>query len=133
MRNKIGPVSRLGVLAMALAAIAPGGCGSGGPQPAKRDAARDALRVALDAWMKGGSPDDLTQAQPPIHVSDWRWRSGVKLLRYEIDERDRALGAERRCPVQLWIDAGKGRTVRKSIAYNVGTHPALTVARAGDH
>ena len=90
MRNKIGPVSRLGILAMALVAIAPGGCDSGGPQPAQRDAARDALHAALDAWMKGESPDDLTQAQPPIHVSDWRWRSGVKLLRYEIDERDRA-------------------------------------------
>jgi hypothetical protein len=132
MRTKIGSASRLGALAMALAAIAPGGCGSGAPQPAERDAARDALRAALDAWKKGESPDALTRARPPVYVSDWRWRSGVKLVRYEIDERDHALGAERRCPVQIWIDAGKGRMVSESIAYNVGTLPALTVARAGD-
>jgi hypothetical protein len=56
----------------------------------------------------------------------------VKLVRCEIDERDRALGAERCCPVRLWIDDGKGRTVRESTEYNVATHPALTVARAGD-
>jgi hypothetical protein len=127
MRTKLW-LSGLGVLA-----IAPSGCGPVAPQPADHEAARDALRTALDAWKKGDPPDSLAQAQPPIHVSDWRWRSGVKLVRYQIDEGDQTTGAERRCPVQLWIDAGAGKTIQETTVYGVATHPALTVSRQGDH
>lgn len=134
MRTMLGSVARRGIVATAIsiAAISSGGCGSGPPPPADREAARDALRSALDAWRQGQPSDALSRAQPPIYVSDWRWRSGAKLLRYEIDEHDRAIGADRRWPVRLWIDNGRGKTVREPAAYNVGTHPAVTVARAGD-
>jgi hypothetical protein len=108
------------------------GCGPGAPQAADPEAAQTALRTALDAWQHGDPPDALSRAQPPIYVSDWRWQSGAKLVRYEIENRNRALGAELRCYVQLWIDKGTGKTVRESAQYNIGTHPALTVARAGD-
>lgn len=123
----------LGVLATALLAIAPSGCGPGAAHPADQEAAREALRTALDAWKKGDPPDSLAQARPPIRVSDWRWRSGVKLVRYQIDERDQAIGAERRCPVHLWIDNGAGKAIQETTAYSVATHPALTVSRLGDH
>jgi hypothetical protein len=102
------------------------------PQAADADAARVALHSALDAWQRGDSFDSLGSAQPPIYVTDWKWRSGAKLARYEINTGDRALGADLRCPVQLWIDKGKGKPVREIAEYNVTTHPALTVARVGD-
>jgi len=122
----------VGILAMALLAIAPSGCGPGAAQPADQEAARNALRTALDAWKKGDPLDSLAQAQPPIHVSDWRWKSGAKLVRYEVDDRDQAVGAERRWPVKLWIDGGTGKTIHETTAYSVATHPALTVSRLGD-
>jgi hypothetical protein len=109
-----------------------GGCGSGTPPTADPDAARAAIRTALDAWKHGDAPDALSQAQPPIQVSDWRWRSGLKLVRYEIDEHDRVLGPDLRCSVRLWIDDAKGKTVPEKVEYNVGTNPGLTVSRAGD-
>jgi hypothetical protein len=104
------------------------------PQPANADAARVALQTALDAWQRGDSFDSLGTSQPPIYVTDWKWRSGAKLVRYEITSSDRPLGADLRCPVKLWIDRGKGKgkPVSETAEYNVGTHPALTVARVGD-
>jgi hypothetical protein len=115
-----------------LALVALAGCGSGAPQPAQPDAARAALQSALEAWKRGDPPEALGKAEPPIQVSDWRWRSGAKLVRFEIAERDRAIGADLRCPVQLWIDLGRGKTTREMAEYNVGTQPTLTVARSGD-
>jgi hypothetical protein len=115
-----------------LALVVLGGCGSNPPPPADAEAAHTALRTALDAWKHGDTPDSLTEAQPPIHVSDWKWRTGVKLVRYEIAERDRAYGNDLRCSVELWIDSGKGKTVPEKAEYTVGTNPALTVSRAGD-
>jgi hypothetical protein len=109
-----------------------GGCGSNPPPPADAEAAHTALRTALDAWKHGDAPDSLRQAQPPIQVSDWRWRTGVKLVRYEIAERDLAYGNDLRCSVQLWIDSGKGKTIPEKVEYTVGTNPALTVSRMGD-
>jgi hypothetical protein len=129
MISSMAPRLSAGVM-LALAALS--GCGSGAAQPADPDAARAALLSALDAWKKGEPPESLGSAQPPIQVSDWRWRSGAKLVRYEIAQRDRAVGADLRCPVELWIDAGRGKTSRELAEYNVSTHPALTVSRSGD-
>jgi hypothetical protein len=132
MRSKTSLISRCLFLGVVPGLIVLGGCGST-PPPPDADAAHAALRTALDAWKHGDTPDALSQAQPPIQVSDWRWRTGVKLVRYEIAERDRAYGHDLRCSVQLWIDAGKGKTVPEKVEYAVGTNPALTVSRAGDH
>jgi hypothetical protein len=132
MRPKISLIRRC-----LLAGAVPGlllfaGCGSSPTKPADPNAARAALQAALDAWKRGDAPDALGKAQPPIHVADWRWRSGAKLVRYELAKGDRSLGAELRCPVELWIDSGQGKTTRERTEYNVSTDPALTVARSGD-
>ena len=87
---------------------------------------------ALDAWKRGDPPEALGKAQPAIQIIDWRWRSGAKLVRYEIMERDRPVGADLRCPVQLWIDAKRDKPALEVAEYNVTTHPSLTVSRAGD-
>jgi hypothetical protein len=125
----MAPLLSAGVMT-ALAVL--GGCGSGATPPADPDAARAALQSALDAWKRGDPPESLGNAQPPIQVSDWRWRSGAKLVRYEIEQRDRPVGADLRCPVQLWIENSRGKPAREVAEYNVSTHPALTVSRSGD-
>jgi hypothetical protein len=120
------------LVAAAPVLLAVSGCSEVPPPAADPDAARGALHAALDAWQRGDSFGSLGTAQPPIYVTDWKWRAGAKLVRYEIATIDRPLGADLRCPVQLWIDKGKGKPVRETAEYNVATHPALTVARVGD-
>jgi hypothetical protein len=133
MRSKILRIPPGLCLGAVLGLIGMGGCGSNPPPPPDPDQARTALRTVLDAWKHGDAPDALSQARPPIHVSDWRWRSGVRLTRYEIDEQDRRLGPYLRCSVRLWTDPGKGKTIPEKAEYDVATSPALTVRRASDH
>jgi hypothetical protein len=130
MRRKNSRISRCLPAIVALTAL--GGCGSATPQGADQDAARAALQTALDAWKRGDTPDALSKAEPPIQVSEWQWRSGAKLVRYEIAKGDRPVGADLRCPVQLWFEGARGKAARESTEYNVSTHPALTVSRSGD-
>jgi hypothetical protein len=132
MRTKISRAAGGLPAGVLLALAVSSGCGPGERQPADPDAARAALRSALDAWKRGDLPESLGKTEPPVHVSDWRWRSGAKLVRYEIAERGRPIGADLRCPVQLWIDNGRGKATRELAEYNVSTHPALAVARSGD-
>ncbi len=119
-------------MAAAFAATVLIGCGDQPPKPADATQAHVALKTALDAWQRGEKPGALSDADPRIQVSDHQWGSGAKLARYEIDARERFVGADLRCSVRLWIDRGAGKTIREVVDYNVGTNPVLTVVRAGD-
>jgi hypothetical protein len=103
------------------------GCG-GPPAPADPAQARAALRAALDAWQKGESPDALKEHQPPVTVTAWEWRAGYQLLSYTI-ESDTPFAADLRCRVQLALKNPRGKVLRKTAVYVVGTSPVLTVAQ----
>ena len=101
------------------------------PPPADPAAARDALRAALDAWQKGEAADALKERRPPVYVVDTDWRSGRRLLGYQLLGDD-PRGADLRCGVVLSLADGRGRPVKQAAFYGVGTSPALTVVREED-
>jgi|SRR5450755_494107 len=114
-----------------LAALAVG-CGrTTPPAPADPAAARDALHVALDAWQKGAAADSLKERRPPLYVTDHEWRSGWRLLGYQV-QNDDPFGADLRCRVVLSLMDERGRSFSKTAIYAVGTSPALTVMREED-
>jgi hypothetical protein len=109
------------------------GCGKHSPpQPADPDQAREALRLALEAWKRGEPADVLQENQPPIHVADHEWRAGCRLIRYQVAGRDQALGSNLCCRVTLWMKDQRGKAVQRKAVYSVGTSPALTVVREED-
>ena len=108
-----------------------GCCQPAMPQPADPDQARAALRVALDVWQKGGAAESLKDRQPALIVVDYEWRSGYRLVRYQL-EKDEPLGADLRCHVKLSLQNNRGKSVQKTAIYSVGTSPALTVMREED-
>jgi hypothetical protein len=114
-------------------ALIAAGCGgrAGPPAPADPAAARSALRTVLDAWKKGEAADSLKDRRPPMYVIDYEWRSGHRLLGYEVQD-DGPFGGDLRCRVMLSLADEHGRSVSKSVVYAVGTNPAVTVTREED-
>ena len=52
-----------------------------------KDAARDALTAALDAWQSGqAKPGEIEDVTPTVQMNDPRWAKGAKLKSYEIVE-----------------------------------------------
>src|SRR6059058_3092357 len=97
------------------------GCGGASkPQPADPEQARTALRVALDAWQQGGAAESLKDRRPALIVVDYEWRSGYRLVRYQL-EKDEPLGADLRCHVKLSLQNNRGKSVQKTAIYSVGT------------
>ena len=138
--KQVKAMSRKHILVLAAGALAmwgPAGCGSGPPRPADPTVARQTLEHALSAWKEGKTADSLKGESPPIVVSDYAWRNGVRLVRYEIAPDDRGAGADRSFHVVLWLEGekagprprNKGKDQGKKVEYNVGTDPILTVVR----
>ena len=68
-------------LSAALLAIA--GCGGSSAMQFDADQAHEALRVVLDAWKAGQTPQDLASRTPTIHVKDLDWKNGLQLVSYQ--------------------------------------------------
>ena len=62
------------ILAFALLLI-PVACRNYRPSETDPAKGREALKSALDVWMKGGTPADLKNGSPAIVVSDPDWES----------------------------------------------------------
>jgi hypothetical protein len=105
------------------------GCGPTAPTVADPATAREALHRALDAWKEGRTADSLRSASPSIVVSDDRWRDGFHLERFDVDPSDRQLGYEMRVRVTLWLRDPKGKTVKQTSEYAVGTGSPYTIVR----
>ncbi len=118
---------RYGLLLLGVLILFPG-CGTSPSAPADPSQARDALRASLDAWQQGEPLHTLKQRQPAIHVVDYQWADGQRLLRYQIGT-DEMIGNQLRCQVQLTVQNPQGRVVQEAAAYSVGTDPILTVHR----
>src|SRR5215470_3125862 len=93
-----------------------------------RSAARETLVAALDAWQRGQG-GQLAQRQPPIRFADDDFRSGSRLVAYELAEADGLFGPHQDVPVKLTLLDRRGRTVTKSVSYQITLSPGLAVLR----
>jgi hypothetical protein len=129
MMRLLSKVPRPGWLLLALLSALALGCGQAPPRPADPDAARQALRAALDAWRQGEPPQELKARQPPIYVNDTDWQAGVRLTGYELKGDGAFYGVQYRCSVVLSVEPGKGRKSEKTVKYLIDTHPRLVIVR----
>jgi hypothetical protein len=105
-----------------------GGCGSG-VGAATEEAARDALKSALDSWKSGRKAEDMRNESPEVIVGDSDWKHGRRLVGYEIAGSGSFDGKNLRVPVKLTL-AHPPRGNRTVIAnYIVGTQPVVTLFR----
>ena len=125
---------RIGLTAVAATAIllstAPG-CGDAGSASATVPSeARGALDRALTAWQKGKTADSLKDEEPPLEAADHQWKSGLHLVKYEV-ENDRPPSATGQgFRVTLWLKDDRSKKTKVVTQYDVTTSP-LRVVRAG--
>ena len=86
--------------------------------------------LALSAWQKGETIESMKQASPSIIVSDKKWTRGDKLTKFEINGPGRLSGSEKVFSVTLWVEGAKGKRIKETTEYSVGTSPSRTVFRA---
>jgi hypothetical protein len=115
--------------------LLPGCSGSSSANPVNELQARDALKVALDAWKNGESSKSLESSSTPMTVQDFEWDQGAKLVDYEIMSDGAARGPNLYVQVKLVTvgEPAKGKKeakrTEKKASYVVGTSPRLTVFR----
>jgi hypothetical protein len=121
---------RLACVILGLAALA-SGCKRASPaQAVDPDQGREALRTTLTAWKNGQSAEALRQQSPAISVSDPKWQSGHRLIRYEIAENGEVVGFDLHCRVLLVLQSPSGSQIEEKALFCVSTAPALVVVRA---
>jgi hypothetical protein len=139
----VGPLERdaslygtLSIIAVCLAMVAvtmllPGCSNSSQAHAVDAPQAREALKIALDEWKKGETPQSLTAAATPIVVQDFEWAAGARLINYEIVGDGQPEDANLRAQVKLTLAAakGQGKSTDKKVWYVVGTSPKVTVFR----
>jgi len=115
--------------------LLPGCSNSSVANPVDELQARDALKIALDAWKKGETSQSLASSSTPMTVQDFEWDTGSKLIDYELVGDGRADGPNLRIQVKLTTtgESVKGKKeakpTEKKASYVVGTSPRLTVFR----
>ena len=103
---------------------------TGCSQPQHRvepDTAQRVLEDVLKSWQQGDSPESWQTREPSVVVQDFDWKSGSKLVSFEILETE-AVDANLHCKVQLTLSSDQGKKER-TVTYLVGTSPVLTVFR----
>jgi hypothetical protein len=91
--------------------------------------AKDSLHKTLESWKKGDDQAALKMESPSITVQDLDWKSGYKLLDYEIIGDGKYDDANLLCPVKLKLVDPQGNEVTRQVTYMVGTDPIITVFR----
>jgi hypothetical protein len=75
--------------------------------------ARKALETALTSWQEGQPHGTIaTSVNPKIEVLDSKWRSGQKLVSYEILKEDTETNGHRYFTVRLTLGKGSPQEVR---------------------
>jgi hypothetical protein len=122
-------------LAVLATLLLPGCSMSSSANPVDEPQARDALKIALDAWKKGETSQSLASSSTPMTVKDFEWDAGAKLIDYQVLGDGRADGPNLRIQVNITTigEPGKGKKeakpTEKKASYVVGTSPRLTVFR----
>jgi hypothetical protein len=111
------------VAAVAVACALLAGCSSESPTagPVDPDAARVALKTALEGWKQGKRPDALKAGSPSITVQDRDWDRGARLVDYQIVGDGEAGGSDLRCKVTLTLRPAKGKQAKQEALYSVRT------------
>jgi hypothetical protein len=107
------------------------GCGARTYPDANPTEATDILRMALDAWKKGETPESLHQRQPPIYFNEPEHKAGTKLIDYKMEGSPGMYGRQVRCMVSLTLESKGGKKTEKDIPYLVDTTPNNVIAREG--
>ncbi len=96
------------------------GCGGNTLPPETNPAeGRDILKTALDAWVRGGKPEDLKNGSPSIVVYDPDWAEGHKLVKYDIAPEDRRIGVDLLLSVKLTLSKAGGAPQEKKVNMGV--------------
>jgi hypothetical protein len=103
------------------------GCRHSLPPQADREAARQALCTALNAWQNGETAEALQKRSPPIYITDLDWRAGRRLQSYQLSEKDEYHGVQLRCSVVLKLKDAQNKLQEKSVTYLIDTSPAFVI------
>ena len=91
--------------------------------------AEQTLVAALVAW-KEGRPHSLAKRDPAIRFVDDDQRSGLQLVDYEITHEPAEIRPFQNVAIRLSLKDRQGRILEKSVTYQVGVEPKLTVLRS---
>ena len=129
--NRLRRRSRAALLGWVVAAVVmptSAGCGmGGGPPMLDEQLAQSSLTAALDAWKEGQTPESLQQRAPKIVVGEPQWKSGQRLVSYQVLEPIGNDGSNLHVPVELELEGGDGARSKRQVTYTVGTSPAISV------
>jgi hypothetical protein len=125
------PIRIAGVAATVFVLSFAPGCGSDSPaSPADTSEARGVLDRALAAWREGKPADSLKSEEPPLEASDHQWKSGLHLVKYEVQNDRLPAGTGQSFRVTLWLKDDRAKQTKVMTQYDVTTSP-LRVVRAG--
>lgn len=106
------------------------GCsGQTANQAADSARAKCTLMAALEAW-KSGHVESLSTRSPAIRLADDDQIAGMELVDYELDNEAAQIKPFENVRVVLSLRDRQGQTSQKSVTYQVGVTPKLTVIRS---
>jgi hypothetical protein len=107
------------------------GCGGKNYEPpaaADPVAARAALEKALGAWRARVTPEEFLKAES-ITVADPDWRSEHRLIDFQIQAGEQALGSSIYWPVRLRVVGPRGQEQTFDVTYIIFTNPIIHISR----
>ncbi len=117
-------VFRVGIV---VCLLAPLGCQTESHRTTQQKA-EAALDRALDAWVRGESPDKL----PSIRIDDPDWRAGQRLLGFLTSQSSPTEGKPNRfrCRVALTLQDRSGKRFDREVEYSVEVGEDVAIERA---
>lgn len=91
--------------------------------------AREVLETVLQAW-KAGQVSGLSKRSPPIRFSDDDQLAGAQLLGFEFEDETIPILPFQSVKVELDLRTPQGQLINKTVEYQVGVDPVLTVLRS---
>jgi hypothetical protein len=89
------------------------GCGA----KANLEQAKEVVKIALEQWKAGGSPQQL--ADQALEMADPDWKAGYRLLDYELKNASIQPQQGPRVVVVLNLQNRAGKKMSKEVAYEV--------------
>lgn len=106
------------------------GCGGpSSPYPVESETARQTLQEVLQSWKDGAAIESWRDHSPEVVVQDIDWETGKALADFEILGDGNPLDAILYAEVMLTIVDDESESREKTVTYQVGTSPVITVFR----